>query len=369
MGKNHRHRLPGLTILRPLLLVLLGLGLAAMQGCAFIPFATAAASFALPQTASLAVSGAKAGYRTALVAADERDVNTIMRDNMLTLKAKSSLLADSGAGDVHVYAYTSDVFAVGVVDTDADRDRIIQTLQALKGVDEVKGVIRLRSQSEFTLAADSALQNYTRIAVGRYLLHKNVGVEIEAVQGELCLMGVVASHAEALDLIQYVESVSGARAASMLAIRDEYASGRPDTNRRYLLSPSFDPRPPALAPGYTLPSSPIAVAGVPAGRHNAALTHAAITHAALAKTGHGHMGMAPLDTAQTWNKARHKLSTRLQTLAKGEKNPDSRGELLTLAAHINADHDLSISDRLSVAAAQAKTPSARATIQTLLAQY
>lgn len=363
MGKNHRHRLPGL--LRPLLLALLGLGLAAMQGCAFIPFATAAASFALPQTASLAVSGAKAGYRTALVAADERDVNTIMRDNMLTLKAKSSLLADSGAGDVHVYAYTSDVFAVGVVETDADRDRIIQTLQALKGVDEVKGVIRLRSQSEFTLAADSALQNYTRIAVGRYLLHKNVGVEIEAVQGELCLMGVVGSHAEALDLIQYVESVTGARAASMLAIRDEYASGRPDTNRRYVLNPSFDPRPPSLAPGYTLPSSPIAMAASTAGGGNAAVNH----NAALAKAAHGHAGMAPLDTAQTWNKARHKLSTRLQTLAKGEKNPDSRGELLTLAAHINADHDLSISDRLSVAAAQAKTPSARATIQTLLAQY
>lgn len=362
MGKNHRHRLPGL--LRPLLLALLGLGLAAMQGCAFIPFATAAASFALPQTASLAVSGAKAGYRTALVAADERDVNTIMRDNMLTLKAKSSLLADSGAGDVHVYAYTSDVFAVGVVDTDADRDRIIQTLQGLKGVDEVKGVIRLRSQSEFTLAADSALQNYTRIAVGRYLLHKNVGVEIEAVQGELCLMGVVGSHAEALDLIQYVESVSGARTASMLAIRDEYASGRPDTNRRYVLTPSFAPRPPSLAPSYTLPSTPIAVAGAPAGRNNTA-----VDHAVLAKTPHGHMGTASLDTAQTWNKARHKLSTRLQTLAKGEKNPDSRGELLTLAAHINADHDLSISDRLSVAAAQAKTPSARATIQALLAQY
>jgi len=357
MGKNLRHSPRPARLLQ---LALLGLMLLGMQGCAFLPFAASTvASLALPQTASLAMTGAKAGYRTAFIASDERDVNTIMRDNMLTLKAKSSLLADAGASDVHVYAYTGDVFAVGVVPTQADRDRVIQTLQAVKGVGEVKGVLRLKSQSDFSTMADSALQNYARIAVGRYLLHKNAGVEIEAVQGELCLLGVVGTHAEALDLIQYVETVSGARAVSMLAIRDEYGSGRPNSNHRYLLTTSFAPHPPVLADDPALPSTPIALAGRPElARHASSALSSSLVSGATAS----------VDPA-VWNKTRHRLSLHLKAQASHEKNPQAREELLTLAGQIGTDHDISISDRLSVAAAQVKTPRVRAAIQNLLAQY
>lgn len=334
---------------RALGLALLGLWLFCAGGCAMIPFAlTTTASLAMPQTASLAMSGVKGAYKTMQLAADERDMNTIMRDNMLTLKAKSALLTERSATDVQVYAYTGDIFAVGVVDNEAQRDHVIRTLQGVKGVDEVKGVIRLRDmENPYAGLKDNFLENTTRMALGRYLLHKNAGVEIGAVQGELCLMGVVGTYAEALDLIQYVESVSGVRAMSLLAIRDEYATGRPENNKRYLLAPAAqeanETRQLVAERPQTLPSAPV-----------------------IARKSR------PLDApAQpvVWNKARIRLGDKLQTLAKRAQSPSARAELMTLAGQVTTDRDLSITDRLSVAAAQSKNQHARLKIQSLLALY
>lgn len=341
------------SLLRPVMLAALGLWLFCAGGCALLPLAlTTTASFAMPQSASLAMTGVKSAYTTATLASDERDMNTIVRDNMLTLKSKSALLTAQGAGEVHVYAYNGDVFAVGVVETELDRDRVIRTLQAVQGVNKVKGHIRLSDpENPGMRLADAALENRVRLSLGRYLLHKNSGVDVEAVQGDLCLMGVVGTHAEALDLIQYVESVSGARALSLLAIRDEYAYGRSQINRLYLLEPedaeasesrglSLQPEAPALPKGPVLAAAPAAAPE-----------------------------QEPPAVRATWNKARLSIHNRLTAFAKREQNPEARAELLALAKQVAQDRDLSISDRLSVAAAQAKHQHSKAKIQSLLAMF
>lgn len=341
------------TMARPLVLLLLGLWLFCAGGCAMLPFAlSTTASFAAPRVASLAFSGVKHAYQGAQLAADERDMNTVLRDNMLTMKAKSSLLTEQSAADVNVYAYNGDIFAVGVVENEAQRNHVIRTLQGVKGVDEIKGVLRLQDLENPTAGLkDNFLENNTRLALSRYVLHKNAGVEISAVQGELCLLGVVGTHAEALDLIQYVESVSGTRAVSLLAIRDEYATGKLENNARYLLAPS-----PEHAPAH------------PAGRgHIAAAESSRLpAHPVLA-----HQLKAEARPAEpvVWNKARLRLGERLQTMAKGIQNPTAKAELLTLAGQVTTDRDLSITDRLSVAAAQATNQHARLKIQSLLALY
>jgi len=342
-------------LLRPVLMAAFGLWLLCAGGCAFLPFAlTTTASFAMPQSASLAMTGVKSAYTGASIASDERDMNTIVRDNMLTLKSKSALVATRGAEDVHVYAYNGDVFAVGVVDSESDRDRVIRALQAVKGVAQVKGHIRLSDPETPNMRlADAALGNRVRMSLARYLLHKNAGVEVEAVQGDVCLIGVVGTYAEALDLIQYVESISGARALSLLAIRDEYAYGRAQINRLYLLEPE------SAAPDNTrgltlqdadspLPSGPV-VAAAPAAPQIAAAQPA-----------------APQPVV---NKARLHIRNRLAAFAKRESSPEARAELLALAEQVAQDRDLSISDRLSVAAAQARSPHAKARIQALLAMF
>jgi osmotically-inducible protein OsmY len=334
---------------RPLLLLFLGLWLFCAGGCAMLPFAlSTTASFAAPRVASLAFSGVKHAYQGAQLAADERDMNTVLRDNMLTIKAKSSLLTEQSAADVNVYAYNGDIFAVGVVENEAQRNHVIRTLQGVKGVDEIKGVLRLHDLENPTAGLkDNFLENNTRLALSRYVLHKNAGVEISAVQGELCLMGVVGTHAEALDLIQYVESVSGTRAVSLLAIRDEYATGKLENNARYLLAPSPEHAPALLSARPQL----------------AAATHLPTHLAARHQT-------APRPAEPVvWNKARLRLGERLQAFAKTANNPTAKAELLTLAGQVTTDRDLSITDRLSVAAAQATNQHARLKIQSLLALY
>jgi len=335
---------------RPLILGLLGMLLFCAGGCAILPFAlTTASSFALPQTASLAMTGVKGAFNSAQLAADERDMNTIMRDNMLTLKAKSTLLTERSAADVQVYAYNGDIFAVGVVDNEDQREHIIRTLKEVRGVDEVKGVLRLRDLENPNAGQnDNYLENITRLALARYLLHKNAGVEVRAVQGELCLVGVVGSHAEALDLIQYVESVSGTGAMSLLAIRDEYATGKSQNNRRYLLAPSQHPE---TASPQLAEAEPLRLPEPPA--------------RALKQARSEDLPAQPA----VWNKARLRLGERLQLLAKREQSPTAKAELLTLAGQVTTDQDLSIADRLSVAADQAKNQHARLKIQSLLALY
>jgi osmotically-inducible protein OsmY len=309
----------------------------------------------MPQNASLAMSGVKGAYNTAYLASDERDMNTIVRDNMLTLKAKSALITAKDSGDVQVLALNGDIFVVGTVSSLAGRDGIIRAMQQVQGAGAVKGHLRLRDP-EFTPVAvsDGSLENRARMALSRHLLHKNNGVEVQAVEGEVCLMGVVGTHAEALDLIQYVESVTGARVLSLLAIRNEYATGRTETNRLYLLEPSD-----VVAPrGLTLADE---------------TQHLPRTPVVLTKTAHPtpekRLAESHPASAPAHNKARAYIQQKLITLAKRELNLKARAELLSTAAQVAQDRDLSIADRLSVAAAQATQQQAKVKIEALLALY
>lgn len=385
-ARNIFARLP-----RPAILAALGLWLFCAGGCAMLPFAiTTGASLAMPPTASLAMSGVKGAYSTAVIASDERDINTIVRDNMLTLKAKSALMAAEGGSDVEVRALNGDLFAVGTVASLAERDEIINAMRQVPGVGDVKGHLRLRDpETSPSLSADDSLENRARMALSRHLLHKNAGVEVEAVEGELCLMGVVGTHAEALDLIQYLESVTNARVMSLLAIRNEYATGRTETNRLYLLAPGdADPLgtlrlredAPALPWGAislaqtgpapevhaasTALASPLATVArrTAPGEYRAAVTRPAVVSA--------RPQVAPAQAAApAVNKVRAQMQQKLISLAKREHNPQAQAELLTLANQVAQDRDVSISDRLSVAAAQATQLQAKAQIEKLLALF
>jgi osmotically-inducible protein OsmY len=358
--------------------------------------------------------GVKGVYNAACLASDERDINTILRDNVLSVKAQSALLTADGSADVQVRAYNGELFAVGVVATQADRDRAILAMQSVKGTGAIKGYIRLRDpDAPINREADDSLASSARMALGRYILHKNSDISIQAVDGRLCLMGVVGTHAEALDVIQYVETVTGKPALSLLAIRDEYATGHFQTNQLYLLKPGDD-APLFLAQDkdpQPLPNTPIRLAqNTPA---NAATYRAPVTLPPTANKAreHGQRKLVTLATpkdalrALAWdkapqplpsntpvrlaqssptnastyrarvalspaaNKARAHVQLKLTALAKQETNPTARAELLTLASQVAQDRDLSITDRLSVAADSVTQHQAKAKIQALLALY
>ncbi|OIO05978.1 MAG: hypothetical protein AUJ49_00425 [Desulfovibrionaceae bacterium CG1_02_65_16] len=379
--KNRRRTAAPPRALRAVIMVALGLWLFCAGGCAMLPFAIATtASFAMPQNASFAMTGVKSVYTTASIASDERDINTMMRDNVLSYKAQSALLTAGGSENVRVRAYNGELFAVGVVDAQADRDRVIRAMQNVKGVGAIKGYIRLRdSETPVNRLADGNLETTARFAINRHLLHKNSGVEIQAVDGQLCLMGVVGTHAEALDIIQYVETVTGKPALSLLAIRDEYAAGQTQTNRLYLLRPGDDsvldaamrddPNP--------LPSTPIRIAqaagGVPAGpvAQSVSALRAIPAMRTAQNTGPVYRAAVtpPPALAPALNRVRAHAQQKLAAMARQEANPLARAELFTLAAQVAQDRELSISDRLSVAADSATQPQAKSRILAMLAQY
>ncbi|HWR02779.1 MAG TPA: BON domain-containing protein [Humidesulfovibrio sp.] len=373
MENRTQFRTSTARLLRPAILAALGLWLFCAGGCAMLPFAISGASLAMPQNASLAVSGVKGVYNTGYLASDERDMNTIVRDNMLTLKAKSALLTVKGTQDVQVLALKGDLFAVGTVKNTAERDEIIRAMRQVQGVGSVKGHLPLRDpEAAPTVSADSSLENRARMALSRHLLHKNSGVEVQAVEGELCLMGVVGTHAEALDLIQYIESVTGARAISLLAIRNEYATGRTETNRLYLLEPSDAPAPQGLslypnAPeAAPLPRAPIALGKT---MHPAAPPQAPSGNTAAFLAPARTIGAPAHAPAIAANPARVHMQQKLTALAKREQNLQARAELLTLAGQIAQDRDVSIADRLSVAAAQSTQQQSKAKIEALLSLF
>ncbi|MDR3639946.1 MAG: BON domain-containing protein [Humidesulfovibrio sp.] len=364
MSTSPSHALAPNT-LRTVIMIALGLWLFCAGGCAMLPFAlTTTASLAMPQNASLAMAGVKGMYNTAYLASDERNINTIVRDNMLSLKAQSAILTAHGSSGVQVHAYNGELFAVGVVDTQADRDRAIAAMQNVKGVGAVKGYIRLRGdETQKNRLADDDLELRARMALGRHILHKNAGVDIQAVDGQLCLTGVVGTHAEALDIIQYLETVTGKPTLSLLAIRDEYATGHAQTNRLYLLEPGDEDAPVGLTrqdDPQPLPNTPI-----PFAQASSAPTppHLAPRLASLAP----QRAQAPLATAV--NKTRLHMQQKLTAMAQREANPRARAELLALAGQVAQDRDLSISDRLSVAADTATQQQAKTQIQALLALY
>jgi osmotically-inducible protein OsmY len=405
------------TALRALLFAACVFSIFCAGGCAVLPIAiTTGASFAMPQTASLAMTGVKGVYNTAYLASDERDMNTVLRDHMLSLKAQSALLTAQGSSDVQVYAYNGEVFAVGVVNAQEDRDRVIRAMQNVKGVGAIKGYIRTRdAEDAMSRSADSGLELRARLALGRYVLHKNSGVEVQAVDGQLCLMGVVGTHAEALDVIQYVESVTGKPALSLLSIRDEYATGHRQTNRLYLLAPG-DAEPPrrafaSLNDPQPLPDAPISLAraasadsqttgqadsqaeAAPAEQPAMAVQQPSATDSnnirmaatpppsrtaparvAPARLAPMQAANAPLPARQAFsvpavNKTRAHMRDRIAAMAQREANPAARAELLDLAARVAQDRDLSISDRLSVAADAATQQQSKARIMALLAQF
>lgn len=405
MTRRTHQKFPS-RVLRAAALSALGALMCGAAGCSLLPFALfTTASAVVPQNTSLAMSGVRGLYTTASIASDERDVNTMMRDNVLSFKAQSALMTAHAGGGVQARAYNGEIFAVGVVDTEADRDRVIVALRNVKGVDTVKGYIRLReTETPANRLDDDALAMRARLALSRHILHKNAGVDIQAVDGQLCLMGVVGTHAEALDLIQYVESVTGKPALSLLSIRDEYATGQKQTNRIYLLRPDDDailsaelhmqdPNPLPNAPVHVAPageppfaSDPAAqgaaphdyAANAPAGGSNGPVYRAAVTRPQrlasaipapprIAAARPVIPRIAPAPTAA--GSARTHASRRLEAMAHAESNPLARAELLALAGKIATDRELSISDRLSVAADMATQAEAKSRIRDMLDQY
>lgn len=306
-------------------------------GCAVIPaIVTTGASFAVPQSASLAISAVGTVHKTALVAADERQVDEMISDKMATIQAEAILLTERGV-DMEATCLNGDLYVVGEYATPADRDRAIKSLEEIQSVNSVKGVVKPMPSSLVALIkpaiADSHAETVISTGLIKELHIKSANVDVHIVQGEAVIVGVVENATEAESIVRLVEKLkpdarTPIKVTSLLVQQDIYEAGLPQRNNTYALNSGtlmLADATQASLPETNSESAPVIEKDRPTISSLAAYIPADLT---------------------PWQKARQKMKRRILSLAKSETDPKAKRQLISLSAKVRTDTMISIEDRL-----------------------
>ncbi len=313
-------------------------------GCAVIPaLITTGASFAVPQTVSLAVTAVGTAHKTVLIAADERNLDDMISDKMLTIQAQALLLTETGAS-MDATCLNGDIYLVGEYATPADRNSVIEGLQTLKGVNSVKGVIKQMPTSLTALVAPAITDKHAETIIESGLLvelHvKSANVDVEVVQGEAVIVGVVWDKAEADTVTGIVKSLRPksshpVKVTSLLAFQDAYEAGRTQENSLFAL----------------LTQKQILAAAGPAEKpflptRGAESESPHVAEQTVKPSIDDLYARYAFPERSPWQQARRRIKHRILTMAKNETDPRARKELITLSTRILKDKKISIEDRL-----------------------
>lgn len=319
-------------------------------GCAVLPaLVTTGASFAVPQTVSVAVSAVSTVHKTALIAADERDMNDMVSDKLTTIRAQAALLAETGA-DVEAQCLDGDVYVVGEYTTPADRESVIATLQKIDGVKSVKGVLKPLPTSLAAIVEPAISDRHAEMVIETGLLKelhiKSANVDVSVVQGEAVIMGVVEDAKEAADVVALVERLRPrtkhpVKVTSLLVSQDDFEKGAKQTNDAFVLLTSSQ----MLAAGAKRAREAQAVAAAQA--PTPVRSETVVAAASVDKPSALELAEARLPKSRTpWQKARLKMKRRILELAKAESDPTVKRRLITLSSRVLKDKYTSIEARL-----------------------
>ena len=170
---------------------------------------------------------------------------------------------------------------------------------------------------------------------------RSANVDVEVVQGEAVIMGVVRDREEADNVIDIVkslrpESKRQIKVTSLLAYQNAYETNSVQDNQTYALLT----RQQMLAEASQVPESEE--------------TELSAAPAIVVETGDTDKSPAleqlyaryfP-EKPSTWQKARRKMKTRILDLAKAEQDPRAKMELITLSSKVLKDKNTSIELRL-----------------------
>lgn len=328
--------------------IIILLSLAVSGGCAVVPaLVTTGASLAVPQTASMVITAASTVHKTVLFAADERSADDMFADKLLTLRAQGILLTEPQA-HMEATCFNGDIYLVGEFATPADRDRIITRLRSIKGVRSVKGVIKQQPSEMMAGLKPAVSDGHAETVIEAGLLKelhiRSANVDVEVVQGEAVVMGVVYDKAEAEDVIDIVkglrpQSEHPIKVTSLLAYQDVHESGAMQANEMYALHSSKQ----MLAAAVPTPDIPVTESETPTVNPTPTDPDMEIDESpALEKLYARYIPAKP----STWQKARRKMKARIFDLAKSETNPQAKKELITLSTRVLKDKNVSIERRL-----------------------
>ncbi len=330
------------------LLVIITLILAASisGGCAVIPaIVTTGASMAVPQTASLAITAVGTAHKTVLVAADERHMDDMLSDKITTITAQAVIMAETGT-DMEATCLNGDLYVVGEYATPADRDSVIDELQRIKGVNSVKGVLKQMPTSLVALVEPTINDRHAETVIESGLiakLHiKSANVDVEVVQGEAVIVGVVENAEEAQAVTRLVEELRPQTAhpvkvTSLLAVQDAFDTGAPQPNEMFALMTSSQ-----MLAANTLEADKPAVMSVASNERTPA-TEPVINEKPSMES---LLAVYEPNSRSPWQKARLNMKHRILNIAKAESDPAAKKELITLSTRVLKDKQISIENRL-----------------------
>jgi len=310
-------------------------------GCAVVPaLVTTGASFAAPQVASVAISAASTVHKTVLIAADERNVDDMVSDKVTTILAQASLLGESGA-DVDAQCLNGDIYVVGEYATPADRDAIVASLQRIDGVKSVKGVLRPMPDSLAAMVEPAVSDKHAEMVIEAGLIKelniKSANVDVEVVQGEAVITGVVENDAEADAVVALVERLRPrtshqVKVTSLLAVQDDYERGDRQANDAFVLLTEQQMLAAAKAPVTAALAEPAPDAAQSLVDQRPSLADLASERIPARPT--------------PWQQARLKMKRRIVEMAKAESDPLVKRRLITLSTRVLKDKNTSIEARL-----------------------
>lgn len=378
---------------RLLALLIVLAALASSAGCAVVPIMVTGASFAVPQTVSMAFTGVRTVQSAVLVAADERHVGEIASDEITEFRAEAVALAE-GCPGVDISCINDDLYVVGEVDDPEQRAALIAALNDLSGVDEVKGM--LVAPGEYSPAAEAQLE--MALLEERHVFSANTNVHV--VGGYAVLSGVVGDRATSARLTERLTPIArehGLEFHNILAIQDEYDAGLPELNDVYALAPGSPAAAVAVAQARPAQAesdrpatvqAPIVVAQAAAPAPAQVAVRTAPTplpiqprtrptlsqrapEPALAQSDWEERNWVQRygeDDISSWRRARIAMKDRLLDLARTETDDNVRRELITISSRIATDRNTSIVARLVKEAERTGYVSLRHTLIQILAE-
>ncbi|WP_207264337.1 BON domain-containing protein [Desulfovibrio sp. Huiquan2017] len=153
-------------------------------------------------------------------ARDERSVGDQAADKKISLAIKKDLAdKDSGAAlKIHVYSFLKHVYLVGAINDNAFRAFAVKTAKGTEGV--------IRVTTYFVAESDTTADDLELAAKVRAELIGNgdlssTQIEQEVLNGEVVLLGMVRSKADAALAVKVARSVGGVRKVTSFLIPSE----------------------------------------------------------------------------------------------------------------------------------------------------
>ena len=157
------------------------------------------------------------------VAMDERSVGDLTKDKEIEAKVKSAFADDEtvDALDISVYSFYGKVYLVGQKKTDAQKMRAIEIAQKTGGVKSVTTyILQKKGEDEDSCGTTNSLEitakvNAALIGDGDIW---STNVEVQTVQCNVVLLGLVGSEKEIEKSIVHAKGVEGVRSVKSFLV-------------------------------------------------------------------------------------------------------------------------------------------------------